>query len=181
MISSDVKLVAIFDNLEAQIKALRLKHGKDGARGADGISIKGEKGDRGLDGVGHKGDKGDRGYSGTDGIDGADGISIVDAAVDFDNHLVIKFSDGNEVDAGEIQGGSGGDQYFRSGSKVSITNGASSEHLLYKSETISVDKVLDDNTLYLTGSDFIIEDGITLTIPQSSELTVETWAAQRQL
>jgi len=180
MISPDVKLLAVYDKLDAQIKAIHLNHGKDGAKGTDGISIKGEQGDRGRDGVGHKGDKGDKGDRGTkgvDGSDGTDGISITEAYVDFDNHLVIKFSDGDELDAGKIQG-TGGDQYFSSGGGSSST---SSEHLGYKSETISVDKVLDDNTLYLTGADFVIEDGALLTLPLSSELHVETWAAQRQL
>jgi hypothetical protein len=120
MIGADAKLLAVYNKLEAQIQSLKLRHGSDGAKGADGISIKGDQGDRGADGTSIKGDKGNRGADGTDGTDGIDGISITSAEVDFDNHLVIKFSDGTETDAGEIAGGSGGDQYFRSGSSVNI-------------------------------------------------------------
>tara|TARA_R110000737_G_scaffold35988_1_gene55181 strand:- start:1891 stop:2478 length:588 start_codon:yes stop_codon:yes gene_type:complete len=123
MISHDVKLVAVYDKLEKQIKALQLKHGIDGKDGADGISIKGDQGDRGHDGAqGIQGALGAKGTDGTDGAEGADGISVKTASIDFDNHLVITLSDGTEIDAGELQGGSGGDQYFRSGSTVKINN-----------------------------------------------------------
>ena len=123
MISNDIKLLAVYDKLEKQIKALQLKHGVDGK---DGISIKGDQGDRGHDGVGHDGKQGDHGADGSDGSDGNDGVSITEASIDFDNHLVIKLSDGSEIDAGEIKGGSGGDQYFRSGSTVQVQESASS-------------------------------------------------------
>jgi len=124
MISSDAKLVAIHDKLEAQIKTLRLKHGVNGTNGTDGISIKGDQGDRGHDGIGHDGKQGAQGTDGTDGADGADGVSITEASIAFDNHLVIKLSDGNEIDAGVLQGGGGGDQYIRGGSTVSVNAGA---------------------------------------------------------
>lgn len=66
--------------------------GKDGLPGKDGVNgIDGKNGLNGKDGV-----KGDRGN------DGKDGISIVNAEVTFDNHLVISLSDGNEIDAGVI-------------------------------------------------------------------------------
>ena len=123
MISHDAKLVAVYDKLEKQIKTLQLKHGIDGKDGADGISIKGDQGDRGHDGAqGIQGALGAKGTKGTDGADGDDGISITTASIDFDNHLVITLSDGTEIDAGALQGGSGGDQYFRSGSTVKINN-----------------------------------------------------------
>lgn len=122
MISQDAKLLAVYDKLEREIKALQLKHGKDGRDGNDGKSI---KGDRGADGVSIKGDtgkdgvsvKGDRGASGV----GTDGVSVVSAEVDFDNHLVLKMSDGTVIDAGDVGTGSGGgDKYYRSGSKVTV-------------------------------------------------------------
>jgi len=112
MISNDAKLLAVYNNLEKQIKALQLKHGVDGNDGADGISIKGDQGDRGHDGVGHDGKQGVHGADGSDGSDGSDGVSITEASIDFDNHLVIKLSNGSEIDAGEIKGGSGGDRYM---------------------------------------------------------------------
>ena len=122
MISYDAKLIAIYDKLEKQIKTLQLKHGIDGNDGADGISIKGDQGDRGHDGVGHDGKQGAAGADGAAGDHGVDGVSITSAKIDFDNHLVISLSDGTEIDAGALQGGSGGDQYFRSGSTVKINN-----------------------------------------------------------
>tara|TARA_B110000908_G_C10239895_1_gene445472 strand:- start:921 stop:1391 length:471 start_codon:yes stop_codon:yes gene_type:complete len=51
----------------------------------------------------------------------------------------------------------------------------------YKSETITASKTLDENTNYLTGSNLVINNGIVLTLPLSSDLTIETWAAQKQL
>lgn len=128
MLSNDVKLLAVYDKLEKQIKALQLKHGVDGNDGADGISIKGEQGDRGHDGVGHDGKQGAKGADGTDGDQGVDGVSITTVKIDFDNHLVIYLSDGTEIDAGGMTGGSGGDQYFRSGSSVNITDSSSTDN-----------------------------------------------------
>jgi len=51
----------------------------------------------------------------------------------------------------------------------------------YKSETITASKVLDADTEYLTGKNLIIESGVTLTIPSSSDLLIKNWAAQAQL
>ena len=121
MISQDAKLLAVYDKLEKQIKALQLKHGVDGKDGADGISIKGDQGDRGHDGVGHDGKQGARGADGADGAQGTDGVSITSATIDFDNHLVINLSDGTEIDAGVLQGGSGGDQYISTSSAGTLT------------------------------------------------------------
>lgn len=51
----------------------------------------------------------------------------------------------------------------------------------YKSETITASKTLDDNTRYLTGNNLVINSGVVLTLPASSDLIIETWAAQKQL
>ena len=51
----------------------------------------------------------------------------------------------------------------------------------YNSDPVLTSKVLDSNTLYLTGNYFTIEHGALLTLPHDSELIVETWAAQKQL
>lgn len=51
----------------------------------------------------------------------------------------------------------------------------------YKSETITTSKVLDADTEYLTGKNLVIESGVTLTIPSSSDLLIKNWAAQAQL
>ena len=51
----------------------------------------------------------------------------------------------------------------------------------YKSETITASKTLDENTNYLTGNNLVINSGVVLTLPTSSDLTIETWTAQKQL
>jgi hypothetical protein len=136
----------MYDDLKARIDDLKLKEGVDGINGKDGID--GNRGDKGFQGDrGYKGDQGDqgskgfrgeqgirggqglqgddgtRGFRGTEGLNGVDGVSVIKVEIAFDNHLVVYLSDGREIDAGKIRGGSGsggGDQYFRSGSKVSI-------------------------------------------------------------
>ena len=134
----------MYDELERQIRNLHIKHGidgKDGIDGVDGASIQGDqgyqgdtgdqgdKGDTGVQGdtgyrgyQGHKGDKGDTGERGDDGIDGT---SVLEVELDFDNHLVVHLTDGTQIDAGPIEIGINGDQYFRSGTKVSVTSGES--------------------------------------------------------
>jgi hypothetical protein len=76
-------------------KADSLKDGKDGLQGA-----KGEKGDRGFDGV--NGKDGYNGKDGIDGVDGKDGVGVSDAYIDFDGSLVIKLTDGTELNVGEV-------------------------------------------------------------------------------
>lgn len=71
-------------------------------QGPEGIQgPKGEQGDRGFDGA--DGRHGADGQDGKDGEKGSDGISVVNASVDFDNSLVLKLSDGTEIDAGTIE------------------------------------------------------------------------------
>jgi hypothetical protein len=66
--------------------------GKDGIDGKDGLP-----GRDGLPGL-----PGKDGIDGQDGADGKDGISVVDARVDFDGHLVLVLSNGTELDAGAV-------------------------------------------------------------------------------
>lgn len=69
------------------------------------VGEKGDKGDTGLTGpsgatvVGKDGKDGKDGKAGKSGIQG---IGVVSAEVTFDNHLVLTLSDGNEIDAGQI-------------------------------------------------------------------------------
>ncbi len=60
-----------------------------------GVSAKGEKGDQGV-----QGEKGDRGE---DGADGKDGISVVNAEIDENGHLICTMSDGSIIDAGIVK------------------------------------------------------------------------------
>lgn len=68
--------------------------------------VKGDKGDKGDTGPagkdGRDGRDGKDGKDGRDGVDGKDGVGVVDAYIDFDGSLVIKLSDGNEIDAGRV-------------------------------------------------------------------------------
>lgn len=106
---SDAKLLAVYDTLEARIKALKEElstvqkaEGPQGERGPQGPA--GKAGKDGRDGKdGKNGKDGLNGKDGKDGKDGSDGISIVDVSIDFDSHLRVTLSDGEVVDAGEIQ------------------------------------------------------------------------------
>lgn len=61
---------------------------------------KGEKGDTGPQGS--PGIPGKDGKDGANGTDGQDGVSVVDAEIAADNSLVLKLSNGSEIDAGPI-------------------------------------------------------------------------------
>jgi hypothetical protein len=90
------------ERLHSLIDALELKHGRDGKNGLDGKDGKdGLNGLNGLDGV--DGKDGKDGKQGKDGKNGKDGVSVVDAKIDIDNHLVITLSDNNEIDAGSLE------------------------------------------------------------------------------
>lgn len=90
-------LISRLDTIE--IKTLiPLKDGKDGKDG--------EKGPRGQDGregpPGISGLDGKQGKDGKDGRDGKHGVSVVDAEIAVDDHLVFKLSDGEIIDVGEL-------------------------------------------------------------------------------
>lgn len=97
--------------------------GKDGQDGEDGKSayelavengfegteeewlesLKGEDGKAGQNGSdGKDGTNGKDGVDGEDGKDGADGVSVVNAYINDDMHLILVMSDGTEVDAGYV-------------------------------------------------------------------------------
>jgi hypothetical protein len=98
------KLKSVKTDLEAKISAIphiKGERGDDGRDGKDGK--KGDKGEKGADGRdGRDGLNGKDGSDGKDGENGQDGVSVVDATVDFDNRLLIKLSNGDEIDAGVI-------------------------------------------------------------------------------
>ena len=52
--------------------------------------------------MGLKGDTGPAGKDGKQGKAGPKGVSVVDAEIDLDDHLVLKLSDGKILDAGEL-------------------------------------------------------------------------------
>jgi hypothetical protein len=108
---SKLLVLALDEKFTKQIKSVKqevetLQHiklqvpekGDKGDKGDTGP--RGERGPKGEDGL--KGRTGDPGLQGPEGPQGLDGVSVVDVRVDLDNHLVVSFSNGNEVDAGEI-------------------------------------------------------------------------------
>lgn len=104
MLDTELLLTSVYDTLDTKIEALR-------AAGVKGD--KGDKGDKGIDGKdGKQGKDGKDGSSGKDGVDGRDGkdgedgkdgVSITNVTIDFDGHLVVTLSDGNELDAGSVE------------------------------------------------------------------------------
>jgi len=87
-------LEARFDELNGivDVKVRDITSGKDG--------LQGPKGDRGSDGT--NGKDGYNGKDGIDGVDGKDGVGVQDAYIDFDGSLVIKLTDGKELNVGEV-------------------------------------------------------------------------------
>ena len=81
--------------------------GKDGADGKDGVDGKdGADGAPGADGKdgedGKDGAPGADGKDGVDGKDGEDGVSVVNAYIDENLHLILEMSDGSTIDAGYV-------------------------------------------------------------------------------
>jgi hypothetical protein len=101
----DTKLLALYDKLQKQIEAVETIRGDQGPQGEPGIQgPKGEQGDVGPEGrQGADGRDAVDGKDGKDGKDGVDGISVVDAQIDIDKHLVLTLSNGEEIDAGELE------------------------------------------------------------------------------
>ena len=78
--------------------------GDTGAQGEKGdkgdTGAQGEKGDKGDTGA--QGEKGDQGDTGAQGEDGTNGISVTNAYIDENLHLIILLSDGTKLDAGFV-------------------------------------------------------------------------------
>lgn len=109
-VSSEVKLTGIslyiakmldkhnsrLDLMETKI-LIPLKDGEKGEKGN-----KGDIGKSGKDGKDGKNGLDGKDGVGKDGKQGKDGVSVVDAEIAVDDHLVIKLSNGKEIDAGEL-------------------------------------------------------------------------------
>jgi len=109
-VSAEAKISAIAFLLDKelpilveQVQTVKKLKGEQGERGAKGD--KGDKGEPGKDGI--DGKDGINGSTGKDGKDGEDGLSIVSAKIDFDDTLVIKLSNGKEINVGEVKGEKG--------------------------------------------------------------------------
>ena len=101
----DLKLAALYDKLLSKIQAVEAIRGEKGDKGDSGpTGEQGPKGDKGDTGpAGTSGKDGVDGKDGTDGKDGEDGVGVQDATVDFDGHLVLTLTNGEEVDAGSVK------------------------------------------------------------------------------
>lgn len=73
---------------------IALANGFEGTEAQWLASLKGSDGNDGADGQ--------NGVDGKDGADGADGVSVVNAYVNDDLHLILVLSNGNEIDAGYV-------------------------------------------------------------------------------
>jgi len=103
----EAKLVAVSMFLGRKVADFQSTPGPKGEKGAKGAS--GPAGPRGRDGKpgapgadGIQGPMGPAGSAGKDGQDGKNGASVVDTEIAADNHLVIKLSNGNIIDAGPL-------------------------------------------------------------------------------
>ena len=113
-VSTDAKLKGIslligktLEKYDSRLKTLEIKtlipieRGEQGRPGKDGL--KGKDGLNGLDGQnGKNGKDGKDGKDGKNGSKGEKGVSVVDAEIAVDDHLVLKLSDGKIIDAGEL-------------------------------------------------------------------------------
>ena len=89
----------IVKEINEKLKNIELTPGPPGKRGE-----RGERGERGLTGL--PGKDGRDGI-GIPGIPGKDGISVIDAKIDKDGHLIITFSNGKKKDIGRVRGKDG--------------------------------------------------------------------------
>lgn len=109
-VTVDAKLTAVsltvgkeLDDIESRLLTQEIRAFQRGEKGERGD--KGSSGDRGKDGKdGRNGKDGRDGIDGRDGRDGIDGISVVDSWIAADSHLVLRLSNGKEIDAGLIEG-----------------------------------------------------------------------------
>ena len=75
------------------------------------VQAQGANGEAGSDGAqGEKGEQGDKGEQGSQGEQGLQGVGISSAYINSENHLILVLTDGTEIDAGEVSGGSNNNQ-----------------------------------------------------------------------
>lgn len=108
---SDLVTLALLDKFRQKFDQVSKLPGPRGERGERGPA--GERGPTGKNGLpgpaGKDGRDGQDGRDGKDGEMGEAGVGVASATIDFDNHLVLTMTDGNEIDAGEIRVEADGD------------------------------------------------------------------------
>ena len=94
-------LAKVLESFEPRIDSLEKRQLQKGDKGDKGEKGKdGKDGKNGLDGK--DGLNGSDGKDRKDGKSGKNGIGVVSANIALDDHLVLKLSDGKEIDAGEL-------------------------------------------------------------------------------
>lgn len=93
----------------------------------------------------------------------------------------IYTSSGTTLSRGPLESNNSGSAITLSGSAKVFVSSTVNEVYSYTNATISVNQTLDDNVEYETGSGTTINSGITLTIPSSSQLIVNTYSEKRPL
>ena len=95
------KMMEMYERRIDSLESRQLQKGDKGDTGADGK--RGSDGLPGRDGVdGRDGLNGKDGKNGSAGAKGDNGVSVIDAEIAVDDHLVLKLSDGAIIDAGEL-------------------------------------------------------------------------------
>jgi hypothetical protein len=99
----------INQNIEFIVSAFKTIEKKINKKYEEILNVSIKKGEQGPEGKAGKDGKdglngrdGRNGIDGKDGEDGKDGTGVVDAYVDFDGSLIIKLSDGTDIDAGRV-------------------------------------------------------------------------------
>jgi hypothetical protein len=95
------KMMEVYDSRISSLEARQLERGEKGDKGDAGKD--GLPGPQGIQGIpGKDGLDGKDGKPGSKGTNGKDGVSVVDAEIAADDHLVLKLSNGKEIDVGEL-------------------------------------------------------------------------------
>lgn len=116
------------------------------------------------------------------GITDGDVVSyVIEDGDNFEIGRGIYTASGTTLTRGSLESNNSGSAITLSGDAKVFVSATVNEVYSYTTTTINVDQTLDDNVEYETGSGTIINDGITLTIPSSSQLVVNTFTEKRPL
>ena len=113
-----------------------------------------------------------------------DGDVITYVIEDGDNWEIgrgVYTSVGTTLSRGSLESNNGGSAITLSGDAKVFISGTVSEIYPYTNTTINTDQTLESNVEYETGSGTTINNGVTLTIPEDSQLVVNTFSEKRPL
>ena len=113
-----------------------------------------------------------------------DGDVITYVIEDGDNWEIgrsVYTSVGTTLSRGSLESNNGGSAISLSGDAKVFISGTVNEIYPYTNTTINTDQTLESNVEYETGSGTTINNGVTLTIPEDSQLIVNTFSEKRPL